>query len=65
MDGVLSSLSRFFMLSLHVCAFASIPHCIETHTHLLLHTHTKRNKERETKEHDEKIVHKRLMGESG
>jgi len=34
MDGVLSSVSRiFFMLSLHVCVFASIPRCIETHLH--------------------------------
>lgn len=71
MDGVLSSVSRFFfLLSLHVYAFASIPHCIETHsftTHTHTHTltHTKKSKERETKEQDEKIVYTQLIDESG
>jgi hypothetical protein len=60
MDGVLSSLSRFlFLCCLYLYVRLLLPFFIaskRTQAHTL--THTKRTKERETKEQDEKIVHK-------
>lgn len=53
-DGVLSSVSRFFFLpvSLLVCTFAFTSRCSETHA--LTHIYAKRSKKQETKEQNKK-----------
>ncbi len=54
MDGVLSSVSFFYVVSACMCVYFYflVHRNSPTHAHTL--THTKRNKERETKEQDEK-----------
>ncbi len=56
----------FLMLSLHVCAFTSIPRYIETHAHTLKQTKRSKKKKQETKEHDEEQKScTQLIDESG